>query len=63
MKAVSWGFLAGVFHQHLDACAQCRQHPFTLCPVGAKLFAKLNGPLIKEMQAIPARKIKRPADV
>ena len=24
-----------VFHDHLDVCKQCREHPFALCPVGA----------------------------
>lgn len=22
------------FHKHLDECKQCREHPFSLCPVG-----------------------------
>jgi hypothetical protein len=22
------------FHDHLDICKQCREHPFDLCPVG-----------------------------
>ena len=26
------------YHAHLDKCAQCRNHPFNLCPVGAKLL-------------------------
>ena len=26
------------FHAHLDVCAQCREHPFGLCPRGATLF-------------------------
>lgn len=25
-----------IFHDHLDACEQCREHPFELCPVGEK---------------------------
>ena len=25
---------ANVFHDHLDVCAQCREHPFALCPEG-----------------------------
>lgn len=25
------------FHRHLDACAQCRLHPFDLCPEGLRL--------------------------
>lgn len=24
------------FHRHLDECQQCREHPFDLCPEGAK---------------------------
>jgi hypothetical protein len=24
------------FHVHLDRCAQCREHPFDLCPTGAE---------------------------
>jgi len=26
------------FHSHLDACGQCRNHPFDLCAVGATLL-------------------------
>ncbi len=26
------------FHAHLDACAQCENHPFALCEVGALLL-------------------------
>jgi hypothetical protein len=27
------------FHAHLDKCAQCRHHPFDLCPIGGGLFS------------------------
>ena len=27
-----------IFHAHLDACAQCREHPFDLCKEGAGLL-------------------------
>jgi hypothetical protein len=30
--------MAEAFHAHLDACAQCREHPFALCEVGAVLL-------------------------
>lgn len=26
------------FHGHLDVCKQCRENPFGLCPVGARLL-------------------------
>lgn len=26
------------FHDHLDVCRQCEQHPFDLCTVGVPLF-------------------------
>ena len=26
------------WHQHLDECAQCRERPFHLCLVGAKIL-------------------------
>jgi hypothetical protein len=26
------------YHKHLDVCAQCRDHPFALCAVGARLL-------------------------
>jgi hypothetical protein len=26
------------FHNHLDSCAQCEQHPFDLCAIGARLL-------------------------
>lgn len=30
--------LIPAFHEHLDECAQCRNHPFDLCGVGATLL-------------------------
>ena len=32
----SW---ADIYHAHLDECARCRDQPFNLCPVGARLLA------------------------
>lgn len=29
---------AVAFHAHLDHCRQCREHPFALCPLGARLL-------------------------
>jgi hypothetical protein len=29
---------AAAFHRHLDTCAQCRNNPFKLCPVGHALL-------------------------
>lgn len=26
------------FHEHLDVCKQCENHPFDLCPIGANLL-------------------------
>ncbi len=26
------------FHDHLDACRQCREHPFDLCLIGAAIL-------------------------
>jgi len=26
------------FHEHLDKCEQCRNHPFDLCEIGQKLL-------------------------
>ena len=26
------------FHEHLDVCSRCEQHPFNLCPLGARLL-------------------------
>jgi hypothetical protein len=26
------------FHAHLDKCYQCREYPFDLCPIGARLL-------------------------
>jgi hypothetical protein len=28
------------FHEHLDECRQCREHPFALCPYGAKALQR-----------------------
>lgn len=36
------------FHAHLDACVQCRMHPFDLCPVGAALIVDAVQNLDKE---------------
>lgn len=27
-----------VFHNHIDACAQCASNPFNLCPTGRRLI-------------------------
>jgi hypothetical protein len=27
-----------LFHEHLDGCEQCRNHPFELCSSGAELL-------------------------
>lgn len=27
--------MSNVFHDHLDVCKQCREHPFNLCLAGA----------------------------
>jgi len=32
------------FHAHLDACKQCREHPFDLCVVGGRLLVEAAGP-------------------
>ena len=28
------------FHAHLDVCAQCRNNPFSLCKIGARLLER-----------------------
>jgi hypothetical protein len=28
------------FHDHLDVCKQCREHPMNLCAVGAALLSR-----------------------
>ena len=30
-----------VFHDHLDVCEQCEQHPFSLCTVGDRLLRQV----------------------
>lgn len=32
-----------IFHDHLDACEQCREHPFELCPEGSKKLREACG--------------------
>jgi hypothetical protein len=32
-----------LFHDHLDECEQCREHPFDLCPEGQKRMANVGG--------------------
>lgn len=29
---------ADAFHDHLDICQQCREHPFQLCSVGTDIL-------------------------
>ncbi len=29
------------FHDHLDQCQQCRDHPFALCPIGASIITEM----------------------
>lgn len=31
------------FHRHLEACAQCREQPFALCPRGLRLLQEAGG--------------------
>lgn len=31
------------FHAHLDACHQCREQPFNLCPTGAARLSRATG--------------------
>lgn len=37
------------FAAHLDACDQCRNHPFELCEVGTKILTKLRSELPKDL--------------
>jgi hypothetical protein len=30
--------ITDVFHAHLDVCQRCREHPFSLCAIGADLL-------------------------
>lgn len=30
--------VTAAFHEHLDECEQCEQHPFALCSTGARLL-------------------------
>jgi hypothetical protein len=38
------------FYEHLDACEQCRNHPFDLCLTGDKLLIKAATTLTDDMQ-------------
>lgn len=31
--------MSDLFHEHLDICQQCRDHPFDLCSAGATALA------------------------
>ena len=35
---------ADAFHDHLDACEQCRENPFDLCEVGKPLLIACGEP-------------------
>ena len=41
------------FHDHLDACTQCREHPFALCEIGAA-FMKEEAKQILERVRVPS---------
>ena len=51
------------FHQHLDVCKQCADHPFDLCAEGAKLIREValglsptgRAPSEPHLQSIPIR--------
>ena len=45
---------ADAFHAHLDVCAQCADHPFQLCRVGAALLvATAQDPTIATIATVP----------
>lgn len=48
------------FHDHLDVCRQCREHPFDLCPVGAPLLEARAREILQEgVQNVPMEVITR----
>jgi hypothetical protein len=40
-----------VFHQHLDVCSQCAEHPFNLCQEGARLLEVAGTKAAEELRA------------
>lgn len=41
--------MSNEFHNHLDSCQQCREHPFNLCPEGARILKETWGKCISEL--------------
>jgi len=37
------------YHAHLDRCAQCRAHPWGLCPVGAAALNEAAADALRDM--------------
>jgi hypothetical protein len=35
------GEVINKFHDHLNKCVQCENHPFDLCPIGQKLLLSI----------------------
>lgn len=44
MNAKKMNDTVDAFHNHLDTCQQCHDHPFDLCKVGLPLFKAIAGP-------------------
>lgn len=38
------------FHAHLDACRQCREHPFALCVEGQRIILEAAANLSQEIE-------------
>ncbi len=47
--------LTNEFHQHLDACKQCREHPFNLCRTGSDALEKQALPQVGFLTPVPPR--------
>jgi hypothetical protein len=45
------------FHKHLDMCERCRNCPFNLCTVGAKLLQEGAGIMLQDKQERAVRPI------
>jgi hypothetical protein len=49
LEEYAMGAADKAFHEHLDSCKQCEEHPFDLCPEGAHLLREAG----REMRLCP----------
>jgi len=51
--------LIDAFHEHLEVCPQCADHPFDLCPMGQQLLGAASKSLMKRLSVQLGDKIRK----